>query len=51
MLTAAHRLRTTDCIVAAIGLDLGYRSESAFGAAFRRVFGVTPSEYRRSTPG
>jgi AraC family transcriptional regulator len=32
----------------ALALDLGYASHSHFGARFRRAFGMTPSEARRS---
>jgi len=31
-----------------IGLTLGYRDASAFTAAFRRITGMTPSEYNRT---
>jgi AraC-like DNA-binding protein len=31
----------------AVALDLGFASHSHFGAAFRRAFGLTPSEWRR----
>jgi AraC family transcriptional regulator len=34
--------------VTEIGLTLGYRDASAFTSAFRRITGVTPSEYRRT---
>ncbi|HEX7254104.1 MAG TPA: AraC family transcriptional regulator, partial [Thermoanaerobaculia bacterium] len=30
-----------------VALDLGYSSHSHFTAAFRREFGITPSEFRR----
>jgi AraC-like DNA-binding protein len=33
----------------ALALDLGFSSHSHFTAAFRRAFGVTPSEFRGST--
>lgn len=33
----------------ALALDLGFSSHSHFTAAFRRAFGVTPSEFRAST--
>jgi AraC-like DNA-binding protein len=47
MQLAARALRTTGRTVAAIGADLGYTSESAFSAAFKRVLGQPPSRYRR----
>jgi len=31
-------------------LDAGYQSASAFIAAFKRAFGVTPSRYRALSP-
>jgi AraC-like DNA-binding protein len=31
-------------------LDAGYQSASAFIAAFKRTFGVTPARYRSRTP-
>jgi len=31
-------------------LDAGYQSASAFIAAFKRAFGVTPSRYRTPRP-
>lgn len=39
-------LRTTSQPIERIGLDLGYPSSTMFGKAFRRLFGVSPSEYR-----
>ncbi len=37
-----HTLAVTD-----IALSVGYQTPSSFAAAFRKVVGVTPSEYRR----
>ena len=34
--------------LSALGLDLGFSSHSHFSAAFRAVYGRTPSEFRRS---
>ena len=59
MTLAAARLRDTDDRTYAIANDVGYESETAFSAAFRRARGVSPSSYRkqhktsgrRSTPG
>lgn len=45
MLLAADRLLKGDTI-ARIAIDLGYGSESAFGAAFRRIIGASPGNYR-----
>lgn len=49
MRIAAHRLRRTDDAIAMIGADLGYRSESAFGAAFKRAYRMSPGLYRRNS--
>ncbi|WP_082519994.1 AraC family transcriptional regulator [Rhizobium sp. Root1220] len=46
MRLAAGRLRRGDEPVASIGASLGYRSDSAFGASFRRVYGISPARYR-----
>lgn len=40
-------LRDTDESVVSIAVALGYGSQSAFAAAFRRLTGETPSEWRR----
>lgn len=42
-LLASSRLRVTD-----IALAVGYQTPSAFAASFRRVVGVTPTQYRAS---
>ena len=42
-LLADPRLRVTD-----IALAVGYKTPSAFAASFRKVAGVTPTEFRRS---
>lgn len=47
MLKAADRLSQGSESVATIAFSLGYESESAFSAAFRRTMGHTPSQYRR----
>jgi AraC-like DNA-binding protein len=43
---ALPRIRTA-ADLATVALDLGYASHSHFTAAFRRRFGITPTEYRR----
>lgn len=40
-------LISSDISVSALSLDLGYQSEAAFRAAFRRATGQSPSEFRR----
>jgi AraC family transcriptional regulator len=47
---AAHRLVTTSDAVIEVGLDAGYSSPDAFGRAFHRAHGISPSGYRRSAP-
>jgi AraC family transcriptional regulator len=44
---AMNMLRDTDASVVAIAAALGYSSQTAFAAAFRRLTGETPSEWRR----
>ena len=44
---ACMLLRETPQSIAQIGSDLGFGSPSAFGAAFRRAMGMTPSDYRQ----
>ena len=43
---AVQRLRDTDASVKRIALELGFGSSTAFGAAFRRIEGVSPLESR-----
>jgi AraC-like DNA-binding protein len=50
MLLAADRLKNSSDGLSAIAQSLGYESESAFGKAFRRVMGCSPSQYTRATP-
>jgi AraC family transcriptional regulator len=40
-LLAAPELRIID-----VALAVGYQTPSAFSASFRRVLGITPTEYR-----
>lgn len=43
---ASQSLRDTDTSVAALARSLGYASESAFSAAFKRLTGTAPAHYR-----
>jgi AraC-like DNA-binding protein len=45
--SAARRLRDTDATLAEVATSVGYTSEFAFSKAFRRMFDMPPSEYRR----
>jgi len=47
MLLAANRLMKSGGAVSALAPSLGYESESAFSAAFKKVMGSSPSQYRR----
>lgn len=51
MLLAADRLTGAGEPVGAIALSLGYESESAFSAAFKRVMGCAPRDYGRQQTG
>jgi AraC-type DNA-binding domain-containing proteins len=48
---AAKLLITTDSVVMDIALDAGYTSLSAFGARFKRKFGMSPAEWRKYQKG
>lgn len=44
---AMNMLRDTDASIALVAAELGYASQTAFAAAFRRLTGETPSDWRR----
>ncbi|MCK1422465.1 helix-turn-helix transcriptional regulator [Bradyrhizobium sp. 182] len=44
---AMNLLRDTDASIAQVAAELGYASQTAFAAAFGRLSGKTPSEWRR----
>jgi AraC-like DNA-binding protein len=48
MLRAGDSLVNSDDPVCAISLSVGYESESAFSAAFRKVMGCSPRQYGRA---
>lgn len=48
MAKATEHLLSSDVSVSAVASKLGYESESAFGAAFKRVMGCSPGKYARS---
>jgi AraC-like DNA-binding protein len=48
MLLAGDRLTNSDDSISVIASSLGYKSESAFGKAFRRVMGCSPRQYSRT---
>ena len=45
---AALAIRETEARLIDIALDCGYATHEALSVAFRRAYGVTPAEYRRS---
>ena len=47
LLSACAQLSTTDKAVLDIGLDCGYRSAQSFSRAFREIYGMSPSDYRK----
>jgi AraC family transcriptional activator of mtrCDE len=49
MMTAADLLASTDHPVSVVAARVGYRSESAFGRAFRLAAATTPAQFRRQT--
>jgi len=46
MLLAGDKLTSSNAPVSEIAQSIGYQSESAFSAAFRRVMGCSPRQYR-----
>jgi AraC-like DNA-binding protein len=48
---AKSLLLSTDCSVAEVGWQTGFRSASHFTSAFRAVLGATPSDYRAKESG
>ncbi|GAA3958656.1 AraC family transcriptional regulator [Streptomyces marokkonensis] len=46
---AADRLRDTDDTLGAIARQVGYGSAFALSTAFKRVYGVSPQEYRKAS--
>ncbi|MFD5831429.1 helix-turn-helix transcriptional regulator [Lentzea sp. NPDC060358] len=47
---AAQLLRETDVALARIAPQVGYSTEFALSAAFRREFGVSPGRFRATAP-
>ena len=47
MMLAADRLANAGMPIALVAPTVGYESESAFGAAFKRVFGHSPKQYAK----
>jgi AraC-like DNA-binding protein len=51
MMVASDRLRRGGQPIALVAPAVGYESESAFGAAFKRVLGRSPRQFARATGG
>jgi AraC family transcriptional activator of mtrCDE len=47
MMVAADLLTGSDHSVSRVAREVGYRSDSAFGQAFRAALGILPSQYRK----
>ena len=45
---AIHLLRNTDMTISAIATSVGYRDYFYFAKVFKKVTGITPSEYRNT---
>ncbi|WP_206830611.1 helix-turn-helix transcriptional regulator [Alicyclobacillus fructus] len=45
---AAEELRYSDKSIVNIALDCGFRTERSFTRAFKKIWGLTPGEYRKS---
>ncbi|WP_367646383.1 helix-turn-helix transcriptional regulator [Achromobacter dolens] len=48
MRLAAHALREGTQPISRIAESIGYQSDSAFSLAFKRIYGMAPSSYRRN---
>ena len=46
MAVGAYLLSETSCSIAGIALALGFQSQTAFGKAVKRKFGISPSQLR-----
>ena len=46
---AAVRLKRSADSVLAVALDVGFGSETHFGKAFKRMYGITPGQYRKQS--
>ena len=42
-----NMLRDTDASIVTVAAALGYASQTAFAAAFKKLIGQTPSDWRR----
>jgi AraC-like DNA-binding protein len=51
MMAASDRLANAGMSIAVVAPTVGYDSESAFGAAFKRVIGTSPRQFAKATAG
>jgi len=51
MMLAADRLANAGMSIAVVAPSVGYESESAFGAAFKRVIGYSPRQFAKGAAG
>ena len=51
MIVASDRLANAGMSIAVVAPLVGYGSESAFGAAFKRVMGYSPRQFAKATAG
>ena len=49
MKNAARLLRITDNDILDVALECGYEAHESFSRAFKNQYGISPSEYRKST--
>jgi len=49
MESARHQLQTDSTAIETIALSLGYSSRSEFDRSFKRFYGVTPVQHRKTT--
>jgi len=48
MMVASDRLANAGMPIAVVAPTVGYKSESAFGAAFKRVIGYSPRQFAKA---
>lgn len=51
MKLAAHMLQETDTAANTIALEVGYANYPNFVNMFKKVYGISPSQYREKHPG
>lgn len=49
MLLAYERLAVKGATISRVATSLGYESDSAFGAAFKRILGASPRKVRKAS--